>query len=327
MLHGQDVGEIASLIKTADLKYVMAAMLCVVVFLLSESLNTWLLFMDVGYRFSFWKAWLYSTAGFFFAYSTPFGVAAMPAQLIYMRKDKIPSSVATSVLIFKSITYKGVLSVSGIFLLLFRFNQIRDTLGGSVYLFYLGVSLVTGYVLFFSVAFLNTEFLKNLCGKVIFLLGKIRIIKDPENFDARSRRFLDSYKAGFLAMGTNIWRVLKSFAISAVQRFAYVLVTWFIYLSLGLSGDSCLKISALQLIIYITVDLLPLPGGSGIYELLFSIIFINIFVGDTLVPGLLLSRGVAYYTQLAICLIMVIIMNAVMRRQTKINIDNEEDLP
>ena len=44
--------------------------------------------------------------------------------------------------------------------------------------------------------------------------------------------------------------------------------------------------------------MLPLPGGMGISEHLFLTIFDPIFYGDFLLPGMVLSRGIAYYVQL-----------------------------
>lgn len=60
----------------------------------------------------------------------------------------------------------------------------------------------------------------------------------------------------------------------------------------------------LQAVISVAVDMLPLPGGMGISENLFLIIFKSIFVGSFLLPGMVLSRGIAFYVQVLFCALM-----------------------
>ena len=75
-------------------------------------------------------------------------------------------------------------------------------------------------------------------------------------------------------------------------------VTWFVYKAFGLSGSSAFVIIILQGTISVAVDMLPLPGGMGISEQLFLRIFLPIFGSKLLLPGMLLSRGLGYYTEL-----------------------------
>ena len=65
------------------------------------------------------------------------------------------------------------------------------------------------------------------------------------------------------------------------------------------------KRQALQSVISISVDMLPLPGGMGISEGLFLNIFKKIFVGGLLYPAMLLSRGISYYALVLISAVTV----------------------
>ena len=86
--------------------------------------------------------------------------------------------------------------------------------------------------------------------------------------------------------------------ITFLQRFALFFVTWFVYRAFGLHGASVYDVVMLQAVVSVSVDMLPLPGGMGISENLFLIIFKTIFVGSLLLPGMVLSRGIAFYVQL-----------------------------
>ena len=70
----------------------------------------------------------------------------------------------------------------------------------------------------------------------------------------------------------------------------------------------------LQAVISVSVDMLPLPGGMGISEKLFSIIFRTVFGAALLLPGMILSRGLSYYTELLLSAVMTVIGHLTLGR-------------
>jgi len=56
--------------------------------------------------------------------------------------------------------------------------------------------------------------------------------------------------------------------------------------------------------ISVSVDMLPLPGGMGISEKLFLSIFQPVCGKNFVLPVMVVSRGISYYTQLIISAIM-----------------------
>ena len=71
----------------------------------------------------------------------------------------------------------------------------------------------------------------------------------------------------------------------------------------------------LQGTIAVAVDMLPLPGGMGISEQLLLRIFLPIFGSQLLLPGMILSRGLGYYTELFISAIFTIVANFTIGRR------------
>jgi hypothetical protein len=84
-----------------------------------------------------------------------------------------------------------------------------------------------------------------------------------------------------------------------VQRFALFAVTWMVYRSFGLIRIHMTDVVLLQAVIALAADMLPLPGGMGISEALFLKIFAPAF-GALLLPAMVLSRGLGYYSELLI---------------------------
>ena len=65
--------------------------------------------------------------------------------------------------------------------------------------------------------------------------------------------------------------------------------------------------------ISVSVDMLPLPGGMGISETLYMVMFVPVF-GEVLLPSMLLSRGIAYYGQLLLSAVMTCTAHLIIGR-------------
>ena len=85
-----------------------------------------------------------------------------------------------------------------------------------------------------------------------------------------------------------------------VQRCSVFVLTYFVYKGMGLSGTDAFTIMALQAVVYIAVDMLPLPGSQGITELMYAAVFGSVFVGGSLTISMCVSRGLNFYMLLLI---------------------------
>lgn len=96
---------------------------------------------DTENRLKKWTCFLFSSVGFFFSCITPSASGGQPAQIYYMKKEKIPIPVSTLVLMIVTITYKLVLVVVGLWLVLFGQGFIHKYLWSIRHIFYLGTAL------------------------------------------------------------------------------------------------------------------------------------------------------------------------------------------
>ena len=117
-------------------------------------------------------------------------------------------------------------------------------------------------------------------------------------------------------MKSHIRIVFEVLAITFVQRFALFFVTFFVYRSFGLRGTGVYEIVMLQAVISVAVDMLPLPGGMGISETLFLSIFEPVF-GSLLLPGMVLSRSLSYYTELLLSALMTVAAHFTLGREPR----------
>ena len=67
--------------------------------------------------------------------------------------------------------------------------------------------------------------------------------------------------------------------------------------------------------ISVAVDMLPLPGGMGISENLFLRMFLPVFGAELVLPGMVVSRGISYYTQLLLSAVMTVASSFIIRKK------------
>lgn len=293
-------------------------LVCVLMVLGFIGCEAWIIhdmFAKLGIRTGRTECFLYSCVGFFFSCVTPSASGGQPAQMVYMKKKGIKVSSSTNVLMWVTILYKMVLVIIGLALVLFRLGFIRDHMKQTVWLFYLGIFLNVVCVAFMVLMWIKSEWLENIGKFGIALLHKLHIGRRRSKKRRKLRRFIQDYDHSFAALRGEIGLITKSFIITFIQRMLLFAITGFVYLSFGLKGFSFGDIVILQAVISIAVDMLPLPGGSGISEHLFLVVFAGIFKGDLLIPGMVLSRGIAYYVQLIFCAVMTVIAHIYFSRK------------
>ena len=289
IFHEQDPAAIWACLRGADIRYLIGSIFLVLAFVLGESVILWWLFRTSGQKAKASHCCLYSFVGFFFSAITPSASGGQPMQLYFMKKDKLPLSVSTLILLIVTITYKMVLVVLGLAVLVIR---------PPVVMHYLNPILL-------ALVF-HPDWMYRMVAAMIDLVTRIfhwkRGIKLRERLDGAMEKY--SQAAAFFKSHKII--VLQVLVITFLQRGCLFLVTVAACRSLGVTAGSIGLIVLLQGMISVAVDMLPFPGGVGISEALFLRIFTPLCGGTLALPVLIVSRGISYYTQLAICGIMSI---------------------
>lgn len=312
---GQDLNALLRFLKTADPAFVAASVVCVVAFILSESVIIHYLMKCLGVRTQFSHCCLYSFIGFFYCCITPSASGGQPMQVVYMRKDRIPVAVSTVVLAIITILYKMVLVLIGTAVMVIRPAAVIPYLAPAEGIIWLGLVLNVICIAALLILVFWPNLVRRLARWTMNLVGKIRPFKNPEKQTARVERILSQYEGTadfFRSHGLVIFNV---FVITLVQRVLLFFVTWLTYKAFSLSGHSMPAIVTLQGMISVAVDMMPLPGGMGISETLFLDIFQPIFGQDLVLPGMVISRGISYYTQLLISAVMTVVASFIIKER------------
>lgn len=319
VFHGSD-GDLSTLwekMQAADYRWLILAILFVILFIYGESHIIHYMLVKMGIHTRRFTCFLYSCVGFFFSCITPSASGGQPMQVYYMRKNKISVPVATVILMVVTITYKMVLVAVGLWLIVFDVSFVKEYLTGVMPVFYLGIVLNVFCVISMLVLVFNQNLARKIVIGCIKGLEKIHLLRHKEGRIEKFEASMDVYARTARYFKKNIPVIIKVFLITILQRFALFFVTYFIYRAYGLSGTGMYTVVMLQAVISVSVDMLPLPGGMGISEALFNVIFLPVFGEALLLPGMILSRSLSFYTELLLSAVMTIFTHIYVGRFTK----------
>ncbi|MDD3339905.1 MAG: lysylphosphatidylglycerol synthase transmembrane domain-containing protein [Lachnospiraceae bacterium] len=304
---GKDLGIIWKYTKTAQLRYLLLGVACVVTFIWGESIIIYYMMRTLNHKVKAMRCYLYSFIGFFFSCVTPSASGGQPAQIYYMKKDDIPIPVSTLVLMIVTITYKFVLVVIGLAVLIFKPAHVMTYLEPVKFWCYLGIALNVFCVIAMFTLVFHPSLAKFIMVKGLRLLEHLHLLKKKPSRMEKLTRSMEQYKVTASFFWSHMGVVFNAFLITVAQRVILFFVTYLTYKAFGLKGVGMVDIVCCQAMISVAVDMLPLPGGMGISEKLFLSIFLPIFGPTLTLPAMIVSRGISYYSQLMISAIMTVV--------------------
>ncbi len=296
----QDLTEVVDAIKQMEKGYLALAVCIALFFVSAEGILFWYLFKSVGEKAKFASCVKYAFVGFFFSGITPSATGGQPMQLYYMSKDGHKVANSTVALLSAAAAYKLILVLMGLGICLFWWNPLKGYLEGFLPLYILGLFLNAGLVVVLLIIILNAPGLERFLYAVERFFVKIHLMKPSEKRKESIHEMVTQYQETVTFLKTHLRVVAFLLVITFVQRCSVFGLTWFVYKGMGLSGTDAFTIMALQAVVYIAVDMLPLPGSQGITEIMYTAVFRKIFIGNTLTVSMCVTRGINFYMLLII---------------------------
>lgn len=316
ILHNQDISGLLEIIQSTNTRYWLWAILCVIFFIGSESIIIFYMMSSIKQKVNLIHCFLYSFVGFFFSCITPSATGGQPAQIYFMKKDKIPIPLATLVLMIVTIAYKIVLVVLGAVVLIVRPTEIMSYLDPVIGICYLGLLINVIFVGFMLLLIFHPTMAKNQLMFIFNLFGRLHLIRRKDHYIKKIESAMEQYKDIALYFRTHKMLTCNVLIITTFQRILFFYVTYLTYRSFGLNEASFITIVVLQGMISVAVDMLPLPGGMGISEKLFLTIFTPVF-GTMTLPAMIVSRGLSYYTELILSALFTVVAFFTIGRKGK----------
>ena len=307
------MGELRAALLRCRTGWIARAAGCVILFILLDAASLWLLLdsfgMGVGHRTCF----LTACVGFFFSAITPSASGGQPMQVYYLRSKGIPVSVSSVAFLVMAMCYKLILVLIGLGLALFSRGFLRVHLGSMMFLFWVGLLLTGGWMVFLGLMVFRPGLARGMLIWGMSVLEELRIMKNRELRQAALEVSMEMYEDAAEHLKKHPALLLEVLGVMLLRRGVMFSVTWCVYRALGLSGVSWIEIALLQAVISVCADMLPLPGAMGISEGLFLKAYAPVF-GALALPGMVLSRGIGHYSQLLFCGVISVLALAFLNR-------------
>lgn len=299
LFKGSEINEILTAIKSVHALYLIAGLILMLIFIIFEALSIKILLKSFHYRVSFLKCIKYAFIGFYFSSITPTSFG-QPAQVYYMKRDGIEIGESSLSILIITISYQVAIILLSIFMFSVRTKLVYENIGLMKYFVIFGLIMNFSVIVIFIFIALQNNFLKRIINGSIRLLFKFKIVKNPDDALYKADIQICQYKKGaeYLKINPSIllWVLLERI----MQILSRLAVTFAVYKAFGLSGYGFVDIIALQTILALAVESVPIPGSIGAFEACFLRTNKIIFGADKLLPAMLLSRGISYYVMLII---------------------------
>ena len=317
LLRQQDLGRILDIARSANPWWLLAAVGAALGHVFFNGLAIPVLFSAMGRRVTILQSLRYSLIEFFFSSVTPANSGGQPAQALALVRDGHSASTTALGLLMLAMLYK--LSLVVLFLLAlvtdlrFMLSQIRLI----PIIFTLGFLLTGGIVVLTNLLLFRPALVNGLLRLLLRLMRKLPFVKDPEGKYETLREHAEEYHECALFMKTHKRAMAQTFAVSLAQRVCILLVACFVFLALGAPAMVLRRVWELQLLIAVSVDMLPLPGGVGAAEAVSLQLYEGALGPLLMFPAMLLWRGVSYYLILAVSGAAVLAFRLLARRGRK----------
>lgn len=307
LFRGSDRNTLLSLLHQANPIWWLVGLALVIAFILGESLVLHDIMRTLKTPHRLTHCFLYSFIGFFFSCITPSAGGGQPAQVYFMRKDGIDAAISVPVMILVTITYKLVLILFALGVLIFRPASVLHALEPVWTWCMLGIVLNGAFIGVYILLVLWPGAVERVLNFSIRHPGKLLGVRRQEKLLAWLHRWMEQYRDVSRCFRRQPMMLLRVTLLTILQRCLLFAVTFCALRSFGIAAGTLGSIVTLQAMISLGTDLLPLPGGMGASETMFMHIF-PALCGETLtLPVLLVSRGISYYGQLLISAIFTAI--------------------
>lgn len=237
---------------------------------------------------------------------TPLSTGGQPFQLTYLMNRGIPSSAALSIPIAKLFFFQLAWFVISCVCLIVSFVD-------KSFNSFVNIASIIGFVLGFAVMFF-TLFLsvsknvgKKLVAKTLKLLQKMKIIKNYEKQYQRVINYVEDYQNIMRQYVKSPKDFIMEFTLAMLRTIAVYSLPFFIYCTFnGFSTGVYFKLLVMGVLVDLASSFIPLPGGSGMNEVSFSLMFGLYFESGPLFWAMLLWRFFTYYIYLILGLGMII---------------------
>ena len=323
ILSFNDFEGIMDVLKTTNVKYLMLALLLLLIYAILYPLTTVILTKAKKCDISYLNTYLIGSTEHFFNGITPFATGGQPFQVYAYTRLGVKPADSTGILMMNFIIFMLVTNFYAL-CSLFYYPQLSSNISNLTSMVVIGFS-INFFVLIFLISVATTKKVREWLEKALLWFCRFKFLKkfiEPgiPKFNDYCYQAQNAFK--------ELWRHKTAFASCFVIKFftmgIYYAITFYILLALGVkvSHDQLFYIICGTAFAITMCVFVPTPGSSGGIEFAFKSIFQSIAVGVTAevaMGGMLLWRLLSYYLMMLLSFFTYLILeNITIKREKSI---------
>lgn len=316
-----DINEIFSIIQEVNYIWLFPAFIMILLYIYFEGVAMRQIFKTMEIHTTRRANFLYSAIDYYFCAVTPSASGGQPMVAYYMSKDGLNLSHISLTLLMNTALFKIVLLVLSILCVILRPNLVFD-FPIMIVLFFVGLLINVFLIAICFLASFKRNWIEAIGVRLIVFLNRHKIVKNKMKVLKKFIRLMDTYEAGAKLIFKHKFHFLKALVYNLIQRVSFFSISYFVYLAFKknflIADLGYIDLFAIQVLIALSVDSLPLPGGVGISEYLYVILFGLVYcVGEVNIVGsaMLLTRVVNFYIPLLFTFALVIFKHIYMLKK------------
>ena len=279
--------------------FVLVIIVCFIFVMFLDTFRVTFLLWRSTKRFRPTLCYKMNSIGRYYDCITPMSTGGQPFQVFYLSKHGVDPGTAISIPLARYVVFQIAWLITCVFATIYS-SQHNIGSGLVSAASYIGFALNALMLVGVWVLSVSKKIGRVIVAKLIKLLYKMHIIKSYEKiYD----KVMDTV-AGFQQTMTRYTKDLKSFILliftNLLQFVINFSIPYFIFIMLGgaPSFATFVQIWVFSVLIEVASGFIPLPGGTGMSEVAFTLTFASIYPNGTVFWGLLLWRFMNYYIYL-----------------------------
>lgn len=298
-----DFAQKLELLRSADPIWLLVAIVCVLLWWLSEAYVMQLIAKTNHNHYRFFDSFIASVIGQFYSALTPMASGGQVFQIFYMRRQGLKLKDGVMITLLNLSLYIVALMIfCGAFAVI-KFTFFMELV--PYFGWWLTLGLVSNFAVYVLLVLLSTSE-KIHRFSIDKVARKLTFIKNLDQKLAGLETTLLEFRESFTTVKNNKLVFLRVLVINLVRLLIFNAVPFFIALSLHVPLDGSwetllINSVAASAIVALIVAFVPLPGGSGGAEFVFTMFFLFLFQSpSTLIVGMLLWRTATFFFTLIV---------------------------
>ena len=297
--------------------WLLAAVLCMLGFIVFEGMAIATICRALGYRTDFGRGFVYSASDIYFSAITPSATGGQPACAFFMIRDGIPGSVTTVVLLINLTMYTISIVCLGLFALIAQ-PGIFLTFGLLSRILIIAGFVVQGLLtLLFLLLLAKRDMLHKICLKALRFLCKIKLLRHEEEKRQKLATYMEEYALCARMLREHRRPMLKALIFNLLQRISVITVPLCVFLASGGELARAFRIWAIQCCAVIGSNTVPIPGAMGVSDYIMLDGFSDTVQLHNVINFELLSRSLSFYICVLLCGIATLIAHLLLRKRGK----------